>query len=276
MIGAYAFTLNDWRELDYPLDLWLKWNSKHFDKIALATYGKVDIDIPSNVIVKEIPFKPDRTTEQYYIKGKAFAQTLLDTEWKVMLDIDEFVSKRIDTSRLDQKKAYAISLRQLYGNLGTEMKGAFPTFFFRIHYHNRTIDNTGGSVVRPYAAKFIFRNFSHDVIRKIFKKSHYIPYYLPYSEPKFEIWHTGAVRRPEVMAKKWKMETTAAINSHPGINSSYKDFLQYVQDKFDYKNYKKIWPSAVISKVDLEALPEILKLNYERFNFVQFSNSEYK
>lgn len=131
MIGAYAFSLDDWKELDYPLDLWLEWNSRHFDKVALATYGKFDIDLPSNVIVKEIPFKPNRTTEQFYIRGKAFAQNLLDTDWKVMLDIDEFVSKRIDTSGLDPKKAYAISLRQLYGNLETEIKNAFPSFFFQ-------------------------------------------------------------------------------------------------------------------------------------------------
>ena len=276
MIGAYAFSLDDWKELDYPLDLWLEWNSRHFDKVALATYGKFDIDLPSNVIVKEIPFKPNRTTEQFYIRGKAFAQNLLDTDWKVMLDIDEFVSKRIDTSGLDPKKAYAISLRQLYGNLETEIKNAFPSFFFRINHGDRNVDNTGGSVVKPYAAKFVFRNFSHDVSLKIFGKGHYLPYYIPYSDPKFEVWHTGAVRRPEVMAKKWRIETTAAINSHPGIGSEYRDFLQYVQDRFNYKNYKKIWPSAVLSKVDIDTMPEVLKLNKERFDFVQFSDSEYK
>lgn len=276
MIGAYAFASEEWKEFDYPLDLWLEWNSRHFDKIALATYGKLDIDVPPNVIVKEIPFKPDRTTEKFYNRGKAFAQNLLDTDWKVILDIDEFVSKRIDISSLDPKKAYAISVRQLYGNLETEMIGAFPSFFFRIHHGDRIVDNDGGNVVKPYAAKFIFRNFSHDVIRKVFGKGHYLPYYIPYSDPIFEVWHTGAVRRPEVMAKKWKIQTTLAINSHAGIGNEYRDFLQHLQDSFDYKNYKKIWPSGVLRKVDLDTLPEILKHNYERFDFVQFSPSEYK
>lgn len=152
----------------------------------------------------------------------------------------------------------------------------FLLFFFRINHGDRNVDNTGGSVVKPYAAKFVFRNFSHDVSLKIFGKGHYLPYYIPYSDPKFEVWHTGAVRRPEVMAKKWRIETTAAINSHPGIGSEYRDFLQYVQDRFNYKNYKKIWPSAVLSKVDIDTMPEVLKLNKERFDFVQFSDSEYK
>ena len=137
----------------------------------------------------------------------------------------------------------------------------------------RNIDNTGGGVVRPYAAKFAFGNFIHDVSRKVLRKGHYIPYYIPYTEPRFEVWHTGAVRRPEVMSKKWKAETTAAINSHPRIETAYRDFLKFLQSSFDYGNYKDIWPLGILRKVDFETLPEILKLNYEKFNFFQFNES---
>ncbi|WP_287961118.1 hypothetical protein [Acidiplasma sp.] len=276
MIGAYAFTLNDWKEFDYPLDLWLEWNSKHFDKIILATYEKLNIEVPSNVFIKEIPFKPNLNTEEYYIKGKTYAQRFLDTDWKVMLDIDEFVAKRIDTSNLNPRKAYALEQKNLYGNIETEIINAFTPFYYRIHYGYRKVDNTGGNVIGPYAADFNLRNFINDAFRKIFKIGHYIPYHFPYSNYKFEIWHTGAVRRPSVMSKKWELETIRAIKSHPGIDSSYKDFLEYVHNIFNYKNYKTIWPSSELKRVNVDALPNVLKINRDRFNFAQFPESLYK
>lgn len=276
MIGAYAFVLNDGRELDYPLDLWLDWNSRYFDKLALAVYGDVDIKVPSNVIISSIPSMRDVTNEEYYVKGKTYAQHLLNTEWKVMLDIDEFVPKRIDTSSLDRRKTYAIRPRNFFGNLETEIVNIFPKFYFRIHYgYRRVIGTDAAGVSPPYAAKFVLGNFIHDVSRKIYKKGEFKPYYDPSSDITFDVWHTNAVRRPEAMAKKWRIQTTAAINSNPSLDN-YKDFLQYVQSSFDYQSYKKIWPSAVLKRIDLSTIPEILRVNAERFNVAKFDASCYE
>ncbi|MCI2413548.1 MAG: hypothetical protein MPI47_09540 [Cuniculiplasma sp.] len=113
-IGAYAFTTNDWKELGYPLDLWLEWNSKYFDQLALVIYGEMEVDPPSNVTIIKEPSIPDRTNEDFFLSGKERAQKLLNTDWKVMLDTDEFVSKRIDTTNLDRKRAYAIRERDFF------------------------------------------------------------------------------------------------------------------------------------------------------------------
>lgn len=275
MIGAYAFTLEDWRELDYPLDLWLEWNSRHFDKLALVVYGKLDINAPANVIISEIPSRPDGATDELSVKGKTLAQHLLNTEWKVMLDIDEFIPKKIDISKLDTKRAYAISERDFFGNLETEILNAFPKFYFRIHHGNREVDKNGAGVTPPYAARFILKNFIYDASNRIFKRGEFRPYYDPSSDKTLEVWHTSTVRRPEVMSKKWRIHINRALNSNPGLDN-YRDFLQYVQSGFDYQSYKIIWPSAVLKRIDLSTIPEILRVNAERFNFAKFDDSCYE
>lgn len=274
-IGAYAFTINDWRELGYPLDLWLEWNSRFFDELALVTYGELDIETPSNVTISQIPFLPDRTTEEFFVKGKTQAQELLNTDWKVMLDIDEFLPERINTSALDKNKAYAINERDFFGNLGTEIINVFPKFYFRIHYGNRKISKVADGVIPPYAAKFKFGSFVHDVLRKVFKIGEYEPYYDPSGDKTFEVWHTSTVRNPDAMAKKWRIHINAAINSNPSLDN-YREFLKHVQSSFDYKSYKKIWPSAVLRRIDLSEVPEILKINANRFNFAEFDQSSYE
>lgn len=274
-IGAFAFTTDDWRELGYPLDLWLDWNSRYFDKLALVVYGELDLKTPSNVTILQIPFLPDRTTEEFFLKGKKEAQQLLNTDWKVMLDTDEFVRERINTSALDKNKAYAINERYFFGNLETEIVNVFPKFYFRIHYGNRKINKVADGVIPPYAAKFIFGNFAHDALRKIFKRGEYKPYYDPSSDKTFEVWHTSTVRNPDAMAKKWRIQTNAAINSNPSPDN-YREFLKYVQSSFDYQMYKEIWPSAVLKRIDLSAIPQILKVNAERFHFAEFDQSNYE
>ncbi|SIM61151.1 hypothetical protein [Cuniculiplasma divulgatum] len=274
-IGAYAFTINDWKELGYPVDLWLEWNSKYFDQLALVIYGEMEIDPPSNVTIIKEPSIPDRTNEDFFLRGKEKAQKLLNTDWKVMLDTDEFVPKRIDTTNLDRKKAYAISERDFFGNLETEIVNVFPKFYYRIHYGNRPIGRAGAAgVTPPYAANFVFGNFVNDVLRKIFKKREFKPYYDPSTNKNFEVWHTSTVRKPDAMAKKWRIHINAAINSDPSLGS-YKDFLKNVQSTFDYRGYKKIWPAAILKKVDLSIIPDILRKNAERFNFAIFDESEY-
>jgi hypothetical protein len=274
-IGAYAFTTNDWKELGYPVDLWLEWNSKYFDQLALVIYGEMEIDPPSNVTIIKEPSIPDRTNEDFFLSGKERAQKLLNTDWKVMLDTDEFVSKRIDTTNLDRKRAYAIRERDFFGNLETEIVNVFPKFYYRIHYGNRRIDKVAAGVIPPYAANFVFGNFVHDALRKIFKKGEYRPYYDPSMDKNFEVWHTSTVRKPDAMAKKWRIQTNAAINSNPSL-VSYKDFLKNLQSSFDYRRYKKIWPAAILKKVDLSIIPDILRKNAERFNFAIFDESDYK
>lgn len=275
MIGAYAFTANDWMELDYPLDLWLKWNSKFFDQISLATYGKLIFDdLPKNVKVSEIPSKLDKSSEEYIFKGKSFAQSLLDTEWKVMLDIDEFVKERIETSRFNKKKAYAIRDIHLFGNLETEILNAFPQHYFRIHYGHRRLDKYAGSVAPPYAAKINFGNVIYDIIYKLTAKNPTKSIYTVSSNSSCEVWHTNALRRPTVMKNKWILETASAINSAHG-DKSYEEFLSKISISFSYGEYKKFFPTAKLKKVNLKELPDVFIDNSQRFNHYQFDSTSY-
>ena len=273
-IGAYAFATSDYLDLDYPLDLWIQWNSKFFDKLAIAAYGPIDVTYPQNVTVKrlETPHESQNSLNFYSI-GKTYAQHLLTREWKVALDIDEFVSDRIDTSKFQEKKAYAIKMRHLYGNLTTEIVNAFPDHYYRIHHGDRKILGDGGAVAPPYSGRLIYKNAAIDILRVISgKRESLLNPFFPYQEEIVEIWHTGALRRPAVMSKKWRSQIYREINSRIVSNAGRLSILDM---PFDYHMYKRIDPKAILKRVDLNDVPEILQRNKERFHYVDFYDSEY-
>ena len=272
-IGAYAFATSDYLDLDYPLDLWIQWNSRFFDKLAIVTYGQIDISYPQNVTVNRYENPPNPSSLDFYTKGKTYAQHLLTTEWKVALDIDEFVSDRIDTTRFQEKKAYAFRMRHLYGNLTTEIVGAFPDHYYRIHHGDRKIFGDGGAVAPPYSGRIIYKDAVIDILRTISgKKELLINPFHPYQEEMIEIWHTGALRRPDVMSKKWRSQIYREINS--GIISN-ESRLTILDMPFDYHTFNRLSPKAALKRVDFDDLPEILGKNEERFHHVDFDDSEY-
>lgn len=272
MIGAYAFATSDYLELDYPLDLWVQWNSKFFDQLTIATYGVIDIACPENVTVQRYESPPDPSSLDFYSKGKTYAQHLLTTEWKVALDIDEFVSNRIETARFKEKKAYAIRMRHLYGNLRTEIVDAFPDHYYRIHNGNREILGDGGAVSPPYSGRIMYKYAAVDILRTISRRRELLNPFIPYEEEMIDVWHTGALRRPEVMSKKWSSQIKREINSGIIANESR---LSILDRPFDYHMYRGINPNAKLIRVKTDDVPELLRKNEERFHYTDFEDSEY-
>ena len=145
-IGAYAFVTEDYKHKDYPLDLWIQWSVKLFDQVALVTYGTIDLPSYRNLVTEALP-PIEKDTFAFYTIGKNRAQHLLQTDWKVLLDIDEFPSTRIDTSSLDKRMIYATRIHHLYGNANTEiLDSGLPSFMYRIHYGNKDILGDGYAV----------------------------------------------------------------------------------------------------------------------------------
>jgi hypothetical protein len=90
-IGAYTFATDNWKEMQYPIDLWLKYNSRFFDKLSVVYVGDEDkfpSHDPDNAIIS-FTKKLDYYGWEIYTKYKQMAQNLLDTDWKVLLDSDE-------------------------------------------------------------------------------------------------------------------------------------------------------------------------------------------
>lgn len=272
MIGAYAFVTDDWRDLDYPLDLWLDWNSQFFDQIALVTYGKILLEFPKNSIIKEVGDLVKNKGFDFYVKGKSIAQSLLNTEWKVALDIDEFVGQKINTDDLNQSRAYALRMRHLYGNVNTEIVDAFPQYYFRCHYGNRKLLGDGGSVVPPFAAKLKIRPLVEDVAWKLFGTGRYGSPFEPWKNNNIEIWHTGALRRPDVMSKKWRMQIQRETENKIYDNVERMPLLE---SGFDYHNFRALNPRAHLRQIPTSKLPRILLDNQLRFNHAQFNDNEY-
>ena len=69
-IGVYAFATSDYLDLDYPLDLWIQWNSKFFDKLAIAAYGPIDVTYPQNVTVKRLETPPESTKFTEFLSNR--------------------------------------------------------------------------------------------------------------------------------------------------------------------------------------------------------------
>ncbi|MCL4345634.1 MAG: hypothetical protein M1496_04655 [Candidatus Thermoplasmatota archaeon] len=272
-VGAYAFATSDWKDLNFPLDLWMQWNSRFFDQIALVKYGDFTIETPSNVIVKVMDEVP-RKDFNFYTIGKTEAQHLLSTDWKLALDIDEFLNQKIDTSRLDRRKTYAIKMRNLYGNPLTEIiNDMFPSFYFRLSYGDRPFKGDGGDLIHSeWKNRKKFESYIRFGKRKlgIQNKPHYLTT-KPYEC--CEVWHTGTLREPAAMSKKWKEQTEREVNV--GITTNEKR-LEILDRPFDYHSFRELGNRVYLRKVSPEEIPEIILANSDRFWKTDFMEDEYE
>lgn len=129
-IGAYAFITPDWAERDYPLDLWLMHHIPLFDQVSLVKYPMPNEDF-------ELPAKSDKLIEirmdqgprdfhnaniDWCCRPKYAAMQSLTTEWKFLLEVDEFIRDRpsIDPAA----SAYHCNIRNLFGNVNTQVVNA--------------------------------------------------------------------------------------------------------------------------------------------------------
>jgi len=239
--GVYAFASLDWKLLDYPLDLWLKYNSEIFDEVALITYGQVEIPYKAkNIIIEEVE-PPKKDDFNFYRFGKKKAQDLLNTDWKILLDIDEFIGKIPNLEGLDKKLTYRLKYRNLYANLYTEIKNnkEFAYYSPRVHFGKRNIVGDG-AVDGPYSIKCVG-----------------------------EFYHTNAVRNPTALSIKWKEQIEREINEKYDETSKR---LKYLEVPFDYSKYKEIWPGSYLIEIDKQKIPNILIENSSRFSWYKFEN----
>ena len=283
-IGAYAFVTSDYKQKGYPFDLWVKWNSKFFDKLAVISYGELKIPHYDNVLIKTMP-PPQEVNWKFYTDGEQNAQELLDTEWKAMLGIDEFVNRRIITESLDKSKVYALRFHHLYGNPVTEIVGAFPEYYFRVHTGIRRVLNDGGSVSGPrewgtLSLKNLARKYmnSSSGLSWTLKESLYLlkrdGLKRALFTPKYagEIFHTNTLRDPRSLKLKWKEQTIRARNE--GNSMQKHDILEEEtlnkSESFDYNKYKKIWPHSFLKRLSTEDVPIIITENKGMFEWVNF------
>ena len=237
----YSFITPNFRESDYPLDLWLRYNVNIFDEVAVIKYGDFDLPFEDRKIVSESVSAPENDSWEFYRKGKKRAQELLKTDWKVLLDIDEFVDKRI-RFELDESLAYPLTYRHLFGNLYTEIRdNRFPRTAPRLHYGNREIMGDGGSVSGPRSKR-----------------------------PVACFWHTGAARNPVALSRKWAIQIEREKKEGYMKN---EERLKFLEQPFDYSNYKTVWPNSYLVRVDRNEIPDILRENESRFAWCEFDEA---
>lgn len=282
-IGAYAFITPDFEQKGYPFDLWLDWNSRFFDSITVVSYGETRIALPDNVTIKVVD-PPEDKGWIFYTKGKQMAQESLGTKWKIMLDTDEFLNQRIDTTDLDESKIYALNFHHLYGNINTEIIGAFPEFYFRVHTGRKKVINDGGSVAglkdwghfsfRKVANQFLeAQNGIFDEVKKLIYLVKKDGAKRAFMTPQFagEVFHTNTLRDPKLLKIKWKEQSARTLSE--GRSMSKHDSLEKEtlaqSASFDYSLYKNIWEHATLKFWANENLPEVLIDNNERFNWYQ-------
>lgn len=259
----------DYKALDYPLDLWIDWNSRMFDQLSLVTYGHIDLPSKPNLIVTELAASR-RDNFEFYRLAKKEAQSRLSTDWKADLDVDEFVPAKIPVSELDSRLTYAFEMRHLYGNLETEIQGYFPAYYFRLHYGERRVLMDGGAVAGPYAAKILYSRAWRYPFWRFLRLGTYVSPLRPTRA--FEVFHTGACRKPESLSTKWTRQIQIEVRQGRKQNA---DRLSLLKGGFDYHSFKGLNPASRLTRIRDDRLPAVLKANHARFTHVSFSDDEY-
>ncbi len=230
-VGVYAFVTPDYEKRGYPLALWLKHNLPLFDQIALAKY---DFDFPLPVhdekITTVVVTSPGRATFDFFRVGKRQAMRILRTDWKVLLDIDEFLWPVPAFDELDGTKTYRLQCRALWGNIRTEiveygLAHASP----RVHLGDVPIVRDGEAGGKRGA---IIGQF----------------------------WHTSGLVSQEKLFAKW-----AEIQRDFGSERLVK-YGAFPVGEFSYENYKRAFGNAYLRTVEKSALPEVIRENYHGFD----------
>jgi len=300
-IGAYAFVTKDWRKLHYPLDLWLEHHLNIFDQISLCVYGDATIVLPPKyrnnrkIKITSVKVYPNRAKFNFYVYGKTIAQRKLQTDWKVLLDIDEFLVTEIKTETLDKRLAYPLIYHNLYKNLeyelvSTDFVRKVMTFVYankfipnatleRIHFGNRLILGDGGLVSTPYYVnRSLFTKSMFYLLKNNKHFSNFIQSYIVNTDiPKrtsnsFHVVHTTFLRPLAILRRKLIEQIQREINEKVYFHQQYLIELLKKPDidiKELYKNYKLLFPETKLIKIDKGIIPNILLKNKKRFEIVK-------
>ncbi|MDE1854714.1 MAG: hypothetical protein KGH57_00100 [Candidatus Micrarchaeota archaeon] len=287
----------NWRGNDFPVDLWVKHSEKLFDEISIATHcDRFDFKYGKNVRITHIEDDPNvHGTYRYYVDPLMVAQKELNTDWKVLMPVDEFLTKRINPEELDKRYAYAAKIRQFYGNLETELTTTgFPVYQWRIHYGNRRVIKDGGDVEPPYFAKMsparlaglaveevqrLMFNAAPKV-KKVAAKKYVVHTPLSYriyaglcdaSRAKhFTVWHTGYARNPKSLMIKWREDIERVANSGHALNKGMVEVLKR-GNVISYNNaYKYVWRGSALHRLNKKEVPKVLLENKKRFTWASF------
>lgn len=305
-IGVYAFTADDWKEYQYPLDLWIRHNERIFDQVCIGIFSK-KLNVKHGKKTKFVYVdrsKIDTKTYDFYKAPLVIAQKGLETDWKAMIQIDEFLKHRIDTSKLNERYAYAIKRRELYGNAFTEITAdnSFPEYGYRIHHGNRAILGDVNNVAPPYAAKLaplrlaksgmsearrLMLGIGADAKRYVGQNQRRPGGRMPLTfridramrDPNasisFEVWHTNMLRNPNILFKKMREQTMRDIRA--GGRPMKKNLNLVMSGKhLGYSDaWKTMWRNAKLHKLSRGDIPEIISENSARFDIQRFKVGDY-
>ena len=273
-IGAYAFVTKDWRKLHYPLDLWLEHHLNIFDQISLCVYGDSTIIPPKyrnnrKIKITSVKVYPNRAKFNFYVYGKTIAQRKLQTDWKVLLDIDEFLVTEIKTETLDKRLAYPLISHNLYKSLEYELvptslmkkivnfvytdKLIYNVINERVHFGNRIILGDGCIVSPPY---YINRSLFTKGMFYLLKNNKYFSnfiqsYIINMDMPKrtgnsFHVIHTTFLRPLAILRRKLIEQIQREINEKVYYQQYLLELLKKQDIKELYKNYKLLFPKGVV------------------------------
>lgn len=232
-IGVYTYITADWRGLDFPLDLWLEYHSKIFDEVGIVKYGEFRLPYSADNIVSKVIPVPEFKDLQWGTVGRIAAEKLIHTDWKVSLDVDEFVNP-IDVSHLDRNYVYPLRYYHYWGSLDwIIIDNGFPMNQYRIFSGKHEVDMFNANLIGEYASDTV------------------IP-----------VYHTNACRKPQALNDKWVKETEREMHTNIMVNTPRLQFL----NSDVYANYKQMFPHSRLIKTNWINTPVILKENAHRFN----------
>lgn len=210
--------------------------------MSIYTYGTIDfgIETPSNIKIIEGDVSENSLDNfNFYLHGSTSAMKNLRTDWKVLLNSDEFIRSGIGTSPFSRFLAYTLGLTQLYGNINTEIKGAFMEYDYRINYGNKRHAGDGG-IIPPYSGKINLNGVSNLIQRKIFRTD--LEEFKPiWTTTRIENWsyHTNCLRSPQIMSAKWYAQVKREIISEVK-RDYYSGWLNNIlSNPLEYKRYKE-------------------------------------
>ncbi len=288
-IGVAAFVTSDWREQGYPLDLWLLHHAQVMDQISLVTYGEFELPFNhKNIKVTRLHNPPAYNTAKFWLMGKQVAFDSLETDWKVLLDIDEFLAAKPDISGLDKGCIYPLVLHNLWGGIDKEVVRLERFWFYgdyvmiyRVAARAVKVLNDGNAVgpvrywklpLALYARTSV--QFLTDVMASRVKKVSLPngPFYALVSMSKvgrpfraFDVWHTTFLIPLNMLLHKIEIKRKIHEKIGDTYLVSYLDaYISSIKNgEFCTELVHQL--GAMVRPVDSAVLPNVLLENRDRF-----------
>lgn len=238
----FAFTTDNWREQQYPLDLWIEDCVGKFDQVSLYYIGdrkKIFEGIRtdySNLVLRGIG-EPDIEaaphSSDFCLEYKKRAASFLQTDWIMMLDIDEFVNTMPSLKYLNHAAAIQIFIHVLIGDI-----------YHEIDPYGSNKDPDGNVITNVGAVRWPrLARQGTEIGDWGFRNCLMAPH------PVIDVYHTTLLRNPkEVTQRTWLWKRNVQFNP---------------------RRIKEFWPGVNMLPTNNEKLPRILVAHSDRFNFME-------